>query len=181
MRRAARLGLAWLALIAAAAAVVLIVRPPGWPEAAWLGAAAVALALIARQVATGGHRLRHRGGGRHARPRLVAEARALAARQEPPPPPGPVMAERAAQAAVALAAAAVPAGAHHRAGVWGAAPDCPDPARCGNSPWCPGSPRCLDPAPVSSHGRVILAPGKIPVGPPGRHERTGEREQAHAS
>jgi hypothetical protein len=86
------------------------------------------------------------------------------------------MARRIEDAAIVMAAAAIPRGAHARPAVWGVPPDCPDPPRCGRSPFCPGDrPGCLDPAPFNPLGRIILAPGKIPVRAVGRHERP-ERE-----
>jgi hypothetical protein len=138
-----------------------------WWRGGWLGVAAVVLSSVALLLPVGRHRGQARRGSRE-RPGALAEGRAAAA------------AQLAQQAAPVLAVAPIvdvdgelPAvvilGRHARPLSWGPPEGCPDPGRCGASPWCEGGPLCRDPAPVNPLGRCVLAPGKIGVYTPGRH------------
>ncbi len=193
--RAWRAALTLAALTFAAAGAATAWWRAGWPHVPeLLGMAAAALAVAARLVAVGRHRGRT---GAHARPPLLAEAREAAVERAAdraetaeiravinPRGAAPPAAQAAPGKAGRLPAGVVTAtlgiplqppywprpGRHRAVAAWGAPAGCPDPGRCGASPWCPGDQRCQDPAPLNPLGRTILAPGKIPVHQAGRHE-----------
>lgn len=201
--RAVRLVLGCASLAVAAAAVTLGVLPSRWPAAPFLAAlAAVALGLAALLVPVGRHRGRTGAHARpgalaearaaaadnEARRAETAAVRAVIAPGRPPDPAPP----RPAPPGVLAAAGRLPAvpvpvitgrpvvmpdlanGRRRAAAAWGSPAGCPDPDRCGASPRCPGTPGCLDPAPVNAYGRVMLAAGRIPVYAAGRHEQAEE-------